>query len=31
MVEDMIGILADEGFREGKRREPGELHADKYR
>ena len=30
MIEDMLGILAQEGFREHSRRTPGQVHLEKY-
>jgi len=30
MIEDMVAILADEGFREHSRKEPGHVFVEKY-
>ncbi|NJN64050.1 MAG: ferredoxin--NADP reductase [Acidobacteria bacterium] len=30
MIEDMTKLLTEEGFREHKKREPGQIHAEKY-
>lgn len=30
MIEDMLRILADEGYREHSRRSPGQVHLEKY-
>jgi hypothetical protein len=30
MIEDMIGLLQQEGFREHTGRQPGQVHLEKY-
>jgi ferredoxin--NADP+ reductase len=30
MVDDMLGILTGEGFREHSKREPGQIHVERY-
>jgi ferredoxin--NADP+ reductase len=30
MIEDMVALLADEGFREHSRKEPGHVFVEKY-
>jgi hypothetical protein len=30
MIECMLDLLSDEGFKEHKKREPGQIHLEKY-
>jgi hypothetical protein len=30
MIEDMVDLLAEDGFREHTRKSPGEVYAERY-